>query len=381
MTLMTPEVFRAQFPGLERGVHLASCSQGAFSRELAGELLDFQSSIMERAAPWDLWMEKVEEARIRFAAFIGASPQEIAVVPNASAGAYQIASTQEYGNGRDRIITSELEFPSVANVWVAQEARGAKIGFVEEHGGTVSAEGYAAVIDDRTKLVSVPLITYRNGSRLPVAEVIEMARVHGAKSFVDAYQGAGVEPINVRELGCDYLVTGSLKYMLGVAGVAFLYVRGGLTDDVPPQLTGWFGRRDPFAFDPRTVDYPETARRFESGTYAVPAVYAAIAGMKMLAQLDPITVERHVAGLTRQLTEELTAAGMQLDSPLDAARRGPQVALVDDNPLELAAFLESRHIVASPRGRAVRFAFHYYSLSEDIVALLKALDEWRYSRA
>ncbi|MDP9906187.1 aminotransferase class V-fold PLP-dependent enzyme [Arthrobacter bambusae] len=378
MTTMTPEVFRAQFPGLERSVHLASCSQGALSRELAGELLDFQSSIMERGAPWDLWMEKVEEARNRFAAFIGASPQEIAVVPNASAGAYQIASTQTYGNGRDRIITSELEFPSVANVWVAQEARGAKIGFAQEHAGTVCAEDYAALIDERTKLVSVPLITYRNGSRLPVAEVIQIARAHGAKTFIDAYQGAGVEPINVRELGCDYLVTGSLKYMLGVAGVAFLYVRGGLTDEVSPQLTGWFGRRDPFAFDPRAVDYPETARRFESGTYAVPAVYAAIAGMKMLAQIDQTEVQRHVAALTRELTEELTTAGLQLDSPLDAARRGPQVALIDENPSELAAFLESKHIIASPRGRAVRIAFHYYNLSEDITTLLKALDEWRH---
>ncbi|MCA4132515.1 aminotransferase class V-fold PLP-dependent enzyme [Arthrobacter sp. M4] len=378
MTRITPEAFRAQFPGLERGIHLASCSQGAFSRELAGELLDFQSSIMERGAPWDLWMEKVEEARIRFAAFIGASPQEIAVVPCASAGAYQIASTQNYGNGRDRIITSELEFPSVANVWVAQEGRGARIAFAAERGGTVSAEDYAALIDERAKLVSVPLITYRNGSRLPVAEVIELARSHGAKTFVDAYQGAGVEPINVRELGCDYLVTGSLKYMLGVAGVAFLYVRGGLTDEVSPQLTGWFGRRDPFAFDPRTVDFPETARRFESGTYAVPAVYAAIAGMKMLAQLDPTDVERHVAGLTAHLTEELTAAGMQLDSPLDAARRGPQVALIDESPNDLAAFLESKRIVTSPRGRAVRIAFHYYNVSDDIVTLLKALDEWRF---
>jgi selenocysteine lyase/cysteine desulfurase len=380
MNLMTSELFRAQFPGLERTVHLASCSQGAFSRELAGDLLDFQSSIMERGAPWDLWMDKVEEARIRFAAFIGAAPQEIAVVPNASTGAYQIASTQSYGNVRDRIITSELEFPSVANVWVAQQGRGAQIGFAEEHGGTVRAEDYAVLIDERTKLVSVPLITYRNGSRLPVADVIEMARAHGAKSFVDAYQGAGVEPINVRELGCDYLVTGSLKYMLGVAGVAFLYVRGGLTDDVPPQLTGWFGRRDPFAFDPRKVDFPETARRFESGTYAVPAVYAAIAGMKMLAQLDPAAVKRHVAGLTLELTEELTAAGIELDSPLDAALRGPQVALIDENPSELAAFLESKSIIASPRGRALRVAFHFYSVNNDITALLKALDEWRYLR-
>jgi selenocysteine lyase/cysteine desulfurase len=100
----------------------------------------------------------------------------------------------------------------------------------------------------------------------------------------------------------------------------------------------------------------------------------------MLAQLDPIQVEQHIAGLTRQLTEELTAAGMQLDSPLDAARRGPQVALVDESPVDLAAFLESRHIITSPRGRAVRISFHYYNVSEDVVALRKAIDDWREIR-
>jgi selenocysteine lyase/cysteine desulfurase len=100
----------------------------------------------------------------------------------------------------------------------------------------------------------------------------------------------------------------------------------------------------------------------------------------MLAQLDPVEVEHHVARLTGQLTEELTAAGMQLDSPLDAARRGPQVAIVDDNPVDLGAFLESRHIIASPRGRAVRVSFHYYNVSDDVVALLDALNEWRHMR-
>jgi selenocysteine lyase/cysteine desulfurase len=376
MTTMSPEAFRSQFPGLERTIHLASCSQGALSRELAGEFLDFQSSIMEHGAPWDLWMIKVEQARTMFAEFIGASPDEIAVVSTASQGAYQVASTQAYAE-RDAIITTDLEFPSVAHVWLAQAARGARIVHVPDRGGVVDVEDYEKVINEKTKLVSVPLVTYRNGSRLPVSEVIALAKSQGAKTFVDAYQGAGVEPINVRELGCDYLVSGSLKYMLGIAGIAFLYVRGGLTDDVEPQLTGWFGRKDPFEFNPRALGFPAAARRFESGTPSVPSAYGAVAGMKLLRQLDPATVQRHIGSLTQRLHDELTATGAVLDSPSDARLRGPQVALVDDNPYELSDFLKSRGIITSPRGAVVRISFHYYNVEEDVTALLKAVSERR----
>jgi selenocysteine lyase/cysteine desulfurase len=376
MTVITPEAFRSQFPGLANTVHLASCSQGALSRDLSGELLEFQSSIMEHGAPWVAWMNKVEQARSMFAEFIGASPDEIAVVPSASEGAYQVASTQTYGN-RDAIVTTDLEFPSVGHVWLAQAARGARTVHVPDRSGLAFTEDYAAAIDERTKLVSIPLITYRNGSRLPVKEVIAIAKSHGAKTFVDAYQGAGVEPINVREMDCDYLVSGTLKYMLGIAGVAFLYVRGGLTDDSEPQLTGWFGRKDPFEFNPRALGFPSAARRFETGTPAIPSAYGAVAGMRMLRQLDPRAVQQHVGLLTQQLQDELTTAGAVLDSPADPALRGPQVALVDDNPQELCDFLKARGVIASPRGTIVRMSFHYYNVEEDVTAVLKALSEWR----
>lgn len=331
---------------------------------------------MEHGAPWGPWMNKVEQARTMFAEFIGASRDEIAVVPSASEGAYQVASTQTY-SARDAIVTTDLEFPSIGHVWLAQVARGARTLHVPDRAGLAFAEDYAAVIDDRTKLVSVPMITYRNGSRLPVEEVIAIAKSHGAKTFVDAYQGAGVEPINVRELDCDYLVSGTLKYMLGIAGVAFLYVRGGLSDDSDPQLTGWFGRRDPFEFDPRALGFPRAARRFESGTPAIPSVYGAVAGMRMLRQLDPQAVKQHIGRLTQQLQDELTIAGAVLDSPSNPSLRGPQVALVDENPQELSDFLKARGIVTSPRGAIVRMSFHFYNVEEDVMAVLKALGEWR----
>ncbi|WP_279583225.1 aminotransferase class V-fold PLP-dependent enzyme [Fodinicola feengrottensis] len=196
-------------------------------------------------------------------------------------------------------------------------------------------------------------------------------------TFVDAYQGAGVEPIDVRELGCDFLAAGSLKYLLGIPGIAFLYAREGVLDDHEPPATGWFGRRNPFAFNPREIDYPANARRFESGTPAIPAAYGAVAGMRVLSELDQDTVRTHVGKLSQYAHDTLVADGERLGSPADAALRGPQVAMLDANPNELAGYLAGRGIVTSPRGELLRIALHYYSAVEDIDVLAAAIREYR----
>jgi selenocysteine lyase/cysteine desulfurase len=373
-----PADFRRQFPAMSDTVHLASCSQGALSDQLSGELFEFQHTIRERGAPWDLWMGKVEQARTMFARLIGASPDEIAVLPSASAGAYQVASTQDWTT-RSGLVTTDLEFPSVAHVWLAQRARGARIAVAEDHDGQVGPADFAAVIGYDTGLVSVPLVSYRNGFRFEVRDVAAEAHRHGGKVFVDAYQGLGTEPVDVVDLDCDYLVCGALKYLLGISGIAFLYVRGGLEDDVDPPATGWFGRRDPFEFDPRNLDYPADARRFEAGTPSIPSAYGAVAGMRLLAGLDAKTVRAHVTDLGAHLSAELLAAGERLASTTDDERRGPQVALRDADPDALSAYLKERRIVCSPRGDVLRISFHYYNDASDIEAVLRAIAAYRRS--
>jgi selenocysteine lyase/cysteine desulfurase len=195
--------------------------------------------------------------------------------------------------------------------------------------------------------------------------------------FVDVYQAAGVEPIDVDDLRCDYLVAGTLKYLLGVPGLAFLYVRAGVRHDVEPQLTGWFGRRDPFSFDPRELDFPDTARRFEVGSPSVAAAYGALAGLALLAPLDAAAVRDHVADLTASLDERLRAAGERIGSPPDAARRGPQVAIRDDDPVALADYLASRRIITSPRTDLLRIAVHYYSDQRDVDTVVSAVADYR----
>jgi len=366
-----PVGFRARFPLLGPRVHLASCSVGARSTDLDAAMAKMLDD-MAAGTAWELFEEQVGAARRGFAELIGARLEQVALVPSASVGAYQVASTLEWA-GRPVVVTSGAEFPSIAHVWLAQRSRGADVVFAEP-------AGYLPAIDHRTKLVSVPLTTYQGGVRLPVPDIVSAAHSSGALVFVDAYQAVGNEPVNVDRLDCDYLVAGSMKYLLGLPGLAFLYVRSPEAADREPRLTGWFGRVDPFAFDPRLLDFPARATRFETGTPAVPACYAANAGLAMIARLDLAAVRQHICGLTTYAAVRLAEIGERVRTPADASARGAHIGLAEAAPSALAAWLADRNIAVSPRGDVVRLSFHYYNDIEDVAALCEQIGKYRSLR-
>lgn len=375
----TPAQFRRRFPSLEHTVHLASCSLGARSTALDDAFARMLDAMVAGAAAWHDYEAEVDRARRGYAALVGASPDQVALLPNASIGAYQVASGLALGD-RDGIVTTTHEFPSIAHVWLAQRARGARVTFVDDDAVAdrdVGIEDYERAVDERTALVSVPLATYGRGTVLPVAEIAALARARGAKVFVDAYQAAGVLPVDVDELGCDHLVAGSQKYLLGLPGAAFLYLRDPAARDLDPVLTGWFGRTDPFAFDPRRLDFPASARRVETGTPVVPSLYAATAGLGLVAELDLHDVRRHVAGLVRLAVERLTDQGERLLVASPGAEQGAHVGLLDPDPVALGAWLAERHIAVSPRGPVVRLSFHFYNDEHDVDALCEAVARFR----
>ena len=369
---LSPARFRRRFPGLDSTVHLASCSLAPRSDALDAALARMLGEMAAGAAAWARFEREAERCRHAFAALIGADADQIALLPNASIGAYQVISTSRLGE-RDTIVTSAGEFPSIAHVWLAQRRRGVHVRFVDGPGDGDEA-AYAAAVDGRTALVSVPLVTYAQGATLPVAAIARTAHAHGARVFVDAYQAAGVRSIDVRELECDYLVAGAQKYMLGLPGVAFLYVRSGT--DLDPELTGWFGRVDPFAFDPRRLDFAAGARRYEIGTPDVAALYGAAAGMSLLADLDMREVERHVRELTTLAADRLAASGERL-APVAPDRRGAHVALCAADPVGLAGRLADCGINVSPRRPFVRLSFHYFNDERDVDVVCSAIERYR----
>ena len=374
---MKAEEFRGHFPIFsDGGVHLCSCSEGALSDRVTSALTDFVTSWRIQAAPWDSWMEQVNQARTAFAQTIHADPADIATVSCASEAAFQVSWGQSFSATRNVIITTDLEFPSIAHVWLAQQSRGAIVKFVANHDGLIMVDDYTPFIDDKTALVSVPLVSYANGLHFPVREIAKLAHKMGARVAVDAYQGVGVIPVDINELECDYLFAGTLKYLLGAPGIAFLWVKPGLSHANDPILTGWFGRQDPFAFTPRILDYAESSRRYQTGTPSIPAAFAATAGLFLINATTTTQVSQHIERLAEFTQAALKRQGWTFFSP-NPPFRGPQVTIHADDAERISQFLADRRIFVSPRGQAVRVSLHYYNNEQDIHKLVQALHDYR----
>ena len=275
---------RDRFPILNKKVYLNSCSQGALSLEVQNAYVTFLRDWEEKGSPWELWVERNESTREAFAGFINAYPNEVAVCTSVSAAVSALASALDFSGERNKVVISDFEFPAAAQIWHAQAPRGAQVVHVPAAGNTIPIERFAEVIDERTKLVSITHVCYRNGSRLDVPAIAELARRKGALILVDSYQALGTFPIDVKALKVDFLVGGALKYLLASAGVAFLYVRRELIPGLQPIITGWFAQENMFDMNIYAYKPSSSARRFESGTPAVPNLYAALAG----AETDPV---------------------------------------------------------------------------------------------
>ncbi|MBL4773662.1 MAG: aminotransferase class V-fold PLP-dependent enzyme, partial [Alcanivoracaceae bacterium] len=294
---MNTESFRCYFPQFKDIIHFASCSLAARSTAMTYAMNNMLDDMSGNILGWHNFEKEIFALKNNVAKFIGASAEQIAIMPNASVAAYQIASTLNWKE-KAEIVLSDEEFPSIAHIWLAQKRNGASCHFVKgSQDANEIINAYINKISIKTKLVSIPYTSYLDGKTFPIKEISEHATSVGAKIFVDAYQAIGVEPINVKLLNCDYLIAGTMKYLLGLPGLAFLYIKSGVENDLHPQLTGWFGRKDPFSFDPQVLDFPKEASRFETGTPSVPAVYAANAGLNLLLKLDINVIKKHVSSL------------------------------------------------------------------------------------
>jgi selenocysteine lyase/cysteine desulfurase len=334
-------VLRDRFPIFERKTYLDSCSKGALSHEVRAAYLRYLDDWERDGSPWELWVETLERTRGAIARLLNADTAEIAVTTSVSAALSSLASAIDFGGARNRVVVSDFEFPTSAQVWHAQERRGARVVHAAERGGEIPLERFEALIDERTAVVAVTHVCYRNGARQDVEAIAALAHERGALFLLDAYQSLGTTPVDPRELGVDILVGGALKYLLGSSGLAFAYVREGLIADLPPTATGWF-------------------------------LYAGLAGLELLLSVDQSAVARHLQTLTGALVAGARERGFRLATP---SRHGPMIALRSHDVDTLVAHLAQRDIVASSRDGNLRVSPHLYNELGDIERLLAALVE------
>ncbi len=360
-----PDRIRHRFPIFERLVYVNSCSQGALSDAVRESYEQYLRDWEEKGAPWEYWVEREEAARAAFARLVGAEPDEIAVTTSLSAGVSALASGLRYAR-RSKIVTTELEFPTVGQIWHAQESRGARVVHVP-------LDSFDQAIDDDTAVVSITHVSYRTGEMIDVKEVVRLAHERGALVLLDAYQSAGSVPLDVKELGVDFLAAGTVKYLLGSAGLAFFYCRRELFERAWPTATGWFADQDIFAMDIHDYSPAPTARRFQAGTPPIPSIYAGIAGIELIESIGIEETREHVLNLNEHLIAGIDELGGTVVTPRKRKRHGALICVKSTDVDELVAALGRRGIVTSERDGNVRISPHAYNSLEDIDLVLEAL--------
>ena len=369
-----PERIRHRFPIFRNRIYINSCSQGALSDSVREAYERYLEDWDERGAPWDYWVEKSEDARNAFAGLVNADADEVAVTTSVSAGLSAIATGLRYAR-RSKIVTTDWEFPTVGQIWHAQELRGARVVHIEaDADGTLPLERFEREIDEDTAIVSITHVCYRNGARVDVAEVARIAHERGALVVLDAYQSAGSLPLDVRELDVDFLAAGVLKYLLGSAGLAFLYARREVVERVWPTATGWFADKNIFEMDHRDYSPAPTASRFQSGTPPIPAIYAGVAGIELMQEIGVADTRRHVNALNARMIEGLDELGAQIATPRRPKRRGALICVRSTDAPELVRALGREGIVTSDRDGNLRISAHAYNSVDDVDELLAALE-------
>ncbi len=369
-----PARIRHRFPIFERRVHINSCSQGALSDSVRGAYERYLADWDEHGAPWEYWVEQLEAARRSIAGLLNADEDEVAVTTSVSAGVSALASGLRFDQGRDKVVVSDFEFPTIGQIWHAQERRGGRVVHVPAApDGTIPLERFDAAIDEETALVAVTHVCFRNGSRLDVEGVASLAHERGALVLLDAYQTVGSIPVDVRALGCDFLAAGVLKYLLGSAGLAFLYCRRELAERITPTTTGWFADRGIFQMDIHDYSPAATARRFESGTPPIPPIYAGLAGIELMQEIGIAETEAHVRELNSLLLAGLDELGARVVTPRDPEQRGALLCIASTDADALVAALARDGVVTSARDGNLRLSAHCYNTSEDAGSVLDSL--------
>ncbi len=371
------DTWRAEFPGLEQSTYLNTCSLGQLSRrsrEAMNRFFDLWQAY--GASAWyEIWLGELAEARARFARLINAEPHEVAALPSVGVALSVIAGSLDYRQ-RGEVVVTEMDFPTIPYQWMAREREGASVRLLDSPDRVhVPLSTFDKMIGSQTKLVATTHVFFTSGWVQDIAAISELAHTRGALSLIDGYQAAGQIPVDVKAADVDFYLSGGLKWLLGGPGIVFLYVRESLIEQLHPTTTGWFAAKDMFHFNPDQFEMATDARRFEPGTPALAAVYAANAGMGIIEEIGPAAVRARTQALGHDLIARLRGAGLSPRLPDDMSRHAGIIMLPVDEPAEIVTQLKQRNIIIDYRPGALRLSPYFYNTEMENGVLVEALAE------
>ncbi len=372
--------WRREFPILAKKTYLISNSLGAMPRGVYDRLKEFADTwATEGVLAWDGWIPRVAETGDLVGRIVNAPKGTVMMHQNVSTLQTLVASCFDFRKGRRKVVCLEQDFPTIHYAWTAQEGRGAKVVLVPSRDGIhVDTDRLLAAIDRKTAVVAVSLVLFRSATILDAQAVIRRAHAVGAKVVLDAYQATGVIPVDVKALGVDFLVGGSVKWLCGGPGACYLHVREDLIRKIRPAMTGWFSHARPFAFEPGAVRYAPDIYRTMGGSPSVPALYSARSGYEIIRKVGVGRIRAKSLRQTRLLIRLADAQGLKINTPREDALRAGTVSVDFPGAEKACEALIRRGFIVDHRPRAgIRISPHFYNSDAECEAVMEEIRKIR----
>ncbi|MEM1945180.1 MAG: aminotransferase class V-fold PLP-dependent enzyme [Nitrososphaerota archaeon] len=369
-----------RLPSIRGKAYFASCSQGPLSIDVMKAIDRYEMTIIRDGNPWEEWMEEVYRASAIFAEIIGATPEEVCPHYSASSALISLFSAFKPG-GRDKIVTTDLDYPTLGVTLQGMRSRGFRVVTLRSRDGYIDLDEYERAVDDHTLMVATFQVSALNGFRQDLRALAQLCHARGSYLLADAYQGLGAVPLDVSRDGVDFLVAGTTKFLLGIPGAGFLYVRRDHIDALEPSAVSWFSQRDPFLFGREEMDYRVDAKRFEMGTWGVVSMYAAAAGMSIIRGLGVQKIWEHISKTRDYFRDEALSAGFEPYSNLEKPL-GPTISIhVGGRAHDVELSMRRKRVITSARGHGLRFAHHFFNTKSDVDTALETLSRVLRSQA
>jgi kynureninase len=370
--------FRPEFPILERTNYLNSNSLGAMPRGVYDAMKGYADTWAARGVrAWEeRWWMLAAQVGDELGALINAPKGSVSTHQNVTTCEAVIASCLDFSGKRNKVVYSDLNFPSVMYFWEAQRPLGARVHMVKTDGISVPTEQLLDAIDEETLIVPISHVIFRSAYINDAAAIVEKAHRVGAYVMLDTFHSAGTMPVDVQKLNTDFACGGVLKWLCGGPGVGFLYVRSDLGKKLEPRFTGWMGHQHPFDFEIGPNRYTDPPFRFMNGTPHIPALEAARPGIAIITEAGVANIREKSKRQTARLVELADQHGWRVNTPRDPERRGGTVSIDMPDSQAVSQELIRREILIDWRPQAgVRFSPHFYTKDEEIEAAIAAADE------
>ena len=369
--------WRSEFPILDKAVYLISHSLGAMPKATYDQLHEYADKWATRGVrAWaEGWWEMPVTLGDELARIIGADPGTVVMHQNVSVCQSLILSCFDPTPQRNKIVYSELNFPSVMYVYEAHARDGKlRIETVKSDDGiTVPLERMLAAIDEETLLVPFSHVLFKSAFLQDAKAIIDRAHEVGAMVVLDTYQSAGTVPFSVKELNADFATGGSVKWLCGGPGAGYLYVRPDLQAKLEPKTTGWMAHEAPFSFDTK-LRYASNISRFLHGSPAIPALYAARSGYRIINEIGVERIREKSIRQTNYLIELAEEAGFEVTSPKNAAQRGGTITVGHEHAGAMTKELLRREFIVDYRpGAGIRISPHFYTKDEELELVIEEM--------